>query len=211
MLLDVNFPVPTLASNTEAPSTGSMPASFSPASLLFSQPADIMLPHTPVLDPLRPVTNLPDPVHHQAETADVIAWHALVQQFGEVRIRKHQWEWVTSSQTWLPHYRFKTVQKISQIWNEYSDGLDGCLSVRELNATWGPKWKRNIAGLKSEATRRKKLVDLIEKLAAKHRWDTKLALRFVRERYEAKYSPRAFCDYLHTNLSDVLRVAESYP
>jgi Transcriptional activator of glycolytic enzymes len=185
--------------------------SFSPVSLLFSQPAAVVPPRTPALTPLRPMTNHPDPICHQAETADVIAWCALVQQFGETRIRKHQWEWVTSSQSWLPHYRFKSVQKITQIWNEYSDGIDGCLSIRELNVTWGPRWKRNIAGLKSETTRRNKLVDLIQKLAGKHRWDTKLALRFVCERYEAKYSPRAFCDYLHTHLSEVLKAAESYP
>ena len=85
------------------------------------------------------------------------------------------------------------------------------MSVRELNVTWRPKWKRNIPGLKSEATHRKKVIDLIEKLAAKHRWDTKLALRFVHKHYEAKYSPCAFCDYLHANLSEALKAAQSFP
>jgi Transcriptional activator of glycolytic enzymes len=202
--IDLNFPAPSVACDTTPlspvsfllPSLEAHPAAVDPYQALLPSP----------LTPNQPATTL-----SRAETPDVTAWKVLIHRFGEPRIRKHQWEWVTSSQSWLPHYRFKAVQKITHIWTEYSDGLDGCLSVRELNVTWGPKWKRNIAGLKSEATRRKKLVDLIEKLATKHRWDTKLALRFVRERYEAKYTPRAFCDYLHKSLSDVLKAAESYP
>jgi hypothetical protein len=102
--IDLNFPVLSPACDAQALSTRSPSAFCSPVSLLFSQPAAIVSPHTPALVPLRPMTNLPDPVCHQAEMADVMAWHALIQQFGEARIRKHQWEWVTSSQSWLPHY-----------------------------------------------------------------------------------------------------------
>jgi hypothetical protein len=31
---------------------------------------------------------------------------------------------------------FKTVSKISHIWAEYSDGINGHISVRELKVTW---------------------------------------------------------------------------
>ena len=79
---------------------------------------------------------------------------------------------------------------------------------------WGAKWKRNISGVKTEAGRRKKVVDLIEKLAAKPNWTTNLALRFIRDRYDGKYTPHGFCDYLQSNkgagLSDVLKAAQSY-
>jgi hypothetical protein len=45
--------------------------------------------------------------------------------------------------------------------------------------TWGAKRKRNVFGAKAEAGRRKKVVDLIETLAAKPNWVTAPAIRFI--------------------------------
>jgi len=102
------------------------------------------------------------------------------------------------------------------VWTEWSEGLEGHLSVRELNEGWGAKWKRNVAGQKTEAAWRKKVVELVEKLVAKHLWDTALALRFLCDRYAPpKFATsHAFCDYLQkqggAGLLTVLAESNSY-
>jgi hypothetical protein len=138
------------------------------------------------------------------------AWAILAAHHGDARLRNHAWEWINGSM-WLPVYRFQHVAKITDIWEEHSVGLKGFLSVRELTMTWGAKWRKNDGGQKTEAGRRKKVVDLVESLAKKPRWDTALALRFIRDRYEGRMTPRGFCDHLSKNLDAILREAASYP
>jgi hypothetical protein len=50
--------------------------------------------------------------------------------------------------------------------------------------------------MKTSHSRRKKVVQLVQELSAKHRWDVKLALRFFVERYEPQFSARKFCEFL---------------
>jgi hypothetical protein len=101
-------------------------------------------------------------------------------------------------------------------------GMDGQLSVRELVAGWGARWRHNNAAAKSEATRRKKLITLIERLSAKSNWSNDLALRFLKERYPIP-SPsiphlkniRSFIEYLQKRdgnaLEAILTNSNSYP
>ena len=56
--------------------------------------------------------------------------------------------------------------------------------MRDLDEYWGARWRFNRDGQRTENCRRKKVVHLIEKLAQKVNWDTKLALRFLHDRYE---------------------------
>lgn len=115
---------------------------------------------------------------------------------------------------WLPFYRFQPLARITDIWKEFDEGLNGFLPVRDLNNTWGAKWRRNIAGLETEAARRNKVVELVQKLAKKPCWDVAHALRFIQDQYEGRMTPRAFCDFLQANrgagIISALRVAESY-
>ena len=142
------------------------------------------------------------------------SWDLLVARFGEFKLRNHTPEWVESATTWLPFYRFQPAMKIIDIWKEYDEGVGGFLSVRDLNAMWGAKWRRNIAGLKTEAARRNKVVELVEKLAKQPHWDVAHALRFIQDRYQGKMTPRAFCDFLQANrgagIISALHSAESY-
>jgi hypothetical protein len=137
----------------------------------------------------------------------------LAKKYGDNRLQTHKWEWI--SDDWLPYYKYQTVQQISDIWVEWSDGLGGCLSVRELNEEWGARWRRNNAGQKTEWGRRKKVVDLVTELSGKHRWNTKLALRFLAEKYEPRFKARSFCDYLTKDngrgRGEVLASATLYP
>ena len=152
-------------------------------------------------------------VSHYSD-AQLSSWDSLIRQFGDFKLRNHTPEWIGSAQTWLPFYRFQPVMKIADIWTEFDEGLNGFLPVPDLNTTWGAKWRRNIAGLKTEAARRNKVVELVEKLAKQPHWDVACALQFIQDQYEGKMTPRAFCDFLQANrgagITSALRAAESY-
>jgi hypothetical protein len=101
-------------------------------------------------------------------------------------------------------------------------GMDGRLSVHELVAGWDARWRHNNATAKSEATRRKKVITLIERLSAKPNWSNDLALRFLKDRYPIP-SPsiphlkniRSFIEYLQKRDGNALEViladSNSYP
>ncbi|KAF9551887.1 hypothetical protein CPC08DRAFT_823121 [Agrocybe pediades] len=130
----------------------------------------------------------------------------------------HEFEWKDND--WLPEFEgFWTPgpnqpATIEDVWNENRVGMGGRLSVQELTTTWDARWKRNIGKLKTEASRRTKIVNLIEHLTKKPNWNLKLALRFLYEKYpkETK-SSRAFADFLQKKgvFSDILTAASSYP
>jgi hypothetical protein len=119
-------------------------------------------------------------------------WHeflgsiaCLESKFSPDRLRNHRFEWIRSSSEsredeWLPEYTYwKPPHKnksasIEEIWKEWMFGMDGQLSVRELMAGWEARWRRNNAAAKSEATRRKKLITLIERLSKKPNWSNEL-------------------------------------
>jgi hypothetical protein len=97
------------------------------------------------------------------------------------------------------------------VWTEWPSGLDGHLPVRELEERWGPKWRRNVTGQRTENGRRKKIVDLVVLLSKQQRWDVALALQFLREKYELTYKPRAFADYLAKSRDVIVPHTASYP
>ena len=122
------------------------------------------------------------------------------------------------SNDYLPFYAFQPVSVITDIWTEWSSGLNGFLAVRDLEETWGARWRRNNAGLKTEMGRRKKVIQLVEKLAAKPNWNTALALRFIQTTCERKWTVRKFCVHLQkaavsgglSALDELIVAADSY-
>ncbi|KAJ7168642.1 hypothetical protein C8R46DRAFT_1033850 [Mycena filopes] len=124
------------------------------------------------------------------------AWNLLALTYTDVGLDR-------KSNSFLPHYTFQPVPKITDIWTEWAAGLNGYLSVRELNEGWNAKWKHDLQRIKSEYSRRKKVIDLIERLRSKPNWNLELALRFIRETYETPGSQfkttRSFCDYLQSS------------
>jgi hypothetical protein len=141
-------------------------------------------------------------------------WEELITRFKEEKLRRHTWEW--ESDRLLPFYTFQLVSRITDIWEEHANGLNGYLAVRDLNEYWGARWRRNRDGQRTENCRRKKVVHLVERLALKTNWDVKLALRFLRETYEGNgTTPRAFCTYLQTKggagMEEVMIASNSFP
>jgi hypothetical protein len=109
-------------------------------------------------------------------------------------------EWITSGRdanSYLPFYTFQTPSKVTDIWTEYTSGLNGFLPVRDLEDTWGARWSRNNSGLKTEMGRRKKVIQLVEALVKKPNWNVPLAIRFLEAKYDnPSHPPRKFCEYL---------------
>ncbi|KAH9178186.1 hypothetical protein EDB89DRAFT_1151070 [Lactarius sanguifluus] len=135
-------------------------------------------------------------------------WNSLIVKYGEARVHKHEWDWVQGN--FLPIYIYQSVNRLTDYWTEWMRGIGGHLSTRELTEAWGAKWRRNNGTLKTECSRRKKVIDLVTALSAKPNWDVCLALRFL-EKYEALYSPRKFCDWLNAeNMQAVLVSAATY-
>jgi len=149
-------------------------------------------------------------------------------KFGPERLRHHLFEWKMygsrkMSDEWLPIYYYPSLSDLSveDVWTEHVFGLNGCLSVTQLNANWAARWRRNDTVAKTEAARRKKLITLIERLAQKPNWNSELALRFLKVEYVIPTasiphlrSTRAFVDHLQKDkgrfFSEVIEHANNY-
>jgi hypothetical protein len=213
--------MPNITINISAPGTARQLSTSTPMSVVaHADPLALVLPAAGS----EPVAL--DSGTDQLMTASALAsrsdprsekWAALLAKHGREKLDAHEWEWRNGD--WLPWYRYQPVDAITDVWTEYVDGLNGCLSTRELKDRWGAKWRRNEGGLKTEAARRAKVITLIERLAMKPNWNTPLALRFLVEKYENGPAfagkVRAFCDYLQKDggagFQSVLAAATHYP
>ena len=113
----------------------------------------------------------------------------------------------------LPTYTYKTGSSVRDIWEEWENGLDGGISVQKLNEEWGTRWKRNTQGLKTEASRRKHVINLVIALAQKPGWTTELALKFLEDEYPIpgpgfRASATAFCRHLQNTTTGRLALQE---
>ncbi|THH20826.1 hypothetical protein EW146_g575, partial [Bondarzewia mesenterica] len=159
--------------------------------------------------PLLPSNSLtPDAVDLRA-----LKWNSLIAKYGEDRMRLHHCSWINGE--WLPLYKYQAVMQISDIWTEWTIGLNGYLPVRDLDEGWGARWRRNNAGQKTEAGRRKKVVSLVIELSQKRNWTVTLALRFIQTKYELQFRARAFCEYIQQKggigYSTVVAASMSFP
>jgi hypothetical protein len=143
-------------------------------------------------------------------TCQINAIHSLNTKFGD-RIRSHQFEWMKYgsrklNDEWLPIYKLQSVgsMSLSEVWEEWANGLNGCLSVRELEEYWAAHWRRDASGQKTEMSHRRLIIQkIIEPLSKKTNWNIQLTLRYLHDRYPIPSdSPpylrttRSFIDYL---------------
>ncbi|PPR01349.1 hypothetical protein CVT26_015407 [Gymnopilus dilepis] len=89
----------------------------------------------------------------------------LVIKYGVEKISHHQFEWIKTVRSTpderLPIYEFnRNVKTIQELWDEWTVGLNGCLSIRQLDDGWDARWRRNVSGQKTEAARRKVIINL---------------------------------------------------
>lgn len=183
----------------------------SPAAALTSSP--------PVIAPLPPFQNFEAPPPSIIQCTDPLAaaqraeWSQITSKYGLSFANAHQWDWEDGS--FLPQYDYQPVNCITDIWREWTTGLNGYMPVRDLTEAWSAKWRRNIPSKKNEHRRRMFVIDLVTELLKRPRWDISLALRFLKERCEGIYRPRAFSDYLlkssRAGFQAVLVAAQSFP
>jgi hypothetical protein len=112
----------------------------------------------------------------------------VVQKYGLAVIEKHKpWTWETKGKKrdgshWVPTYFYANGEQTREsIWEEYVDGLDGCLSVTKLNEIWNAKWRRG--GQASENSRRNKFYRLVKELLEKPKWDKAKVFGFFNASY----------------------------
>lgn len=156
------------------------------------------------------------------------AMSILESKFSPTRLCHHVFEWKISTSKkicdeWLPRYEYPSSSSLSvrDIWTEWAFGLDGHLSTSELTAGWSARWRRNDLGAKTEASRRKKVIALIETLSKKPNWNSERALHFLELWYPIPTpsishlrTTRSFIDYLQKNngqfFDEIIKSANSY-
>ena len=118
----------------------------------------------------------------------------------------------------LPFYLYQPVKRITDVWTEHAEGLNGYLPVQVLDQHWEAQWRHNKDGQRTENCCRRKVVGLVNTLAARTGWTVERALQFLKEKYESgkgsTMSPRSFSDYLGkgkgAGLAEVLAEADAY-
>jgi len=147
----------------------------------------------------------------------------LEERFTAERLQKHMFMWTTRrtlegvANEWLPNFeRFwkpggRRSVTVEEIWKEYQYGMEGCLSISQLNMGWHARWKRDIQGIKTEYSRHMKIVNVIQALAdpkAKLLPHPDAALHFLTQTYPIAKTglphlrtTRAFIEWLQKDTS----------
>ncbi|KAJ7253957.1 hypothetical protein C8J57DRAFT_1519115 [Mycena rebaudengoi] len=102
------------------------------------------------------------------------------QRYGAAHFRKHSPEWLNGD--WVPHYKYAAADAIWDYWIEWEEGVNGFIAVEELMTAWAAKWRCNNSALKSENTRRMRVINLILALSKKLHWNINLVRRFITEK-----------------------------
>ncbi len=154
-----------------------------------------------------------------------LAMDSLQKRYGYDKVGNHAWEWIQrvgAPAEYLPIYAYKKPATLRGYWDEWTVGLDGHLSIRELNEGWDARWRRNKSGLKTDNSRYNKVYDLIDKLRSRDNWTMELVWRFLDDRFPIPTqgvrhlaTTRSFIDYLQRKdglgMNDVLSAANTYP
>ena len=190
--------LPTLP--TPAPSGHSSPNALPPPLLSPTSPSTLSVKRLQVDLPVvseRDEPTLPCDVNADSLAAARHAWLVLEDRFPRTRLLKHVWEWKDGD--WLPFYAYpgRRVTTVTDVWNDWVDGYEGSLSGRDLEQHWGAKWRRSVGKLRTESSRRTKVIELIEGLGKKTNWTTKIAMRFLTEKYLSQFTSfRQFYDFI---------------
>lgn len=118
-------------------------------------------------------------------------------RYGDRRFNLHcPWRWDGTGL--VPSYEFQKVATISDVWVEWTEGLNDHIPLRELHEKWSSRWRVGSQRMRTEFSRRKCITDVIMKLANRPKWDVFRALDFLKDSYST-YSPSSFAKYLSQN------------
>ena len=144
---------------------------------------------------------------------------ALESRFTAAKLRRHTFTWDSHRREWVPIYAFYVrpsgAASVKDVWHEHIFGIDGQLSVRQISAHWGTRWRRNSDGLKTEQSRRKKITDLMDKLTNTKKWEEDRAITFIEDAFvqgegNRPCSARAVHDWMTKRKKGISNVEQLY-
>ncbi|KAJ3495160.1 hypothetical protein NMY22_g19973 [Coprinellus aureogranulatus] len=154
-----------------------------------------------------PISNIPDVRSLQMKY--ITKLEAI---FPVEKLKHAEFEWVCKKKEWmfLPKFEWWAPAKdvapsIPDIWREWTIGIGHRFSIQELVQEWQALWKRDKNAIKSQWTRRYKLITLIEDLIKQNKgWSPDDAMEFLNTDYPLSpenkdphfRSSRSFADWM---------------
>ncbi|KAL0564883.1 transcription elongation factor spt5, partial [Marasmius crinis-equi] len=179
------IPEPVQSSSAaELPAVDASPAHTPTAQATSSHPAPLRTPLYFTRNGAD-VTSLYREHFSKQQEDDMLANEA---RFGKEKVACHDWDWVshrTRADEWIPRYTLQPPTSLSceNMWLEYFEGLNGGISVKDLEEKWAARWRASKKGSGSERCRRGKLWELVKELQKRNGWTASMALEFLQDRY----------------------------
>lgn len=109
------------------------------------------------------------------------AMRILEERYGEKRVGSHLWSW--SDNRWIPLYQRQNIsscKSVREIWDEYEVGVDGHLSLSELEEGWRAAWRQGDGGASADLSHRGRVISLVKEISQKRNLTNGQALDFLR-------------------------------
>lgn len=122
----------------------------------------------------------------------------LEQKFGDAKLKAHVFEWkdnewmLVNMGLWKPPSCSTGQPILEMVWQDFKHGIDGRFSLDEVEDHWKVRWRVGNSSIKSELSRRRKVINLIESLVAldKNLWNHEHVFQFLQEFYPFHSKPR---------------------
>lgn len=112
------------------------------------------------------------------------AMQILEERYGQERVGLHIWTW--SDNRWIPSYWRQNIagcKSVREIWDEYEVGVNGHLSLSELEEGWRAAWRQGDRGASADLSRRGRVISLVKEISQKRNWTNGQALDFLRVQF----------------------------
>jgi hypothetical protein len=161
--------IPNITINISNPSVGTQGSGFTCVATAPPHPLTHLAGPNLAHSSTQHQPNIPEYQGRPMTPAQLAKWNFLTMKYGEVSVYRHTWDWVQGD--FLPVYLYQSADQLTDYWTEWTEGIGGYLSTRELTEGWGAKWWRNNGGQRTECGRRKRVIDLVTALSARPNWD----------------------------------------
>ncbi|KAJ3714713.1 hypothetical protein C8R42DRAFT_726209 [Lentinula raphanica] len=135
---------------------------------------------------------------------------SIESQLGRDKVIAHNWTWGYKAKQadWIPSYSFAKDISRREIWNEFAFGINGQLSVQQLEGRWDTSWHFGDQGKRTELCRRLRLFELVSTLKDRPNWGVDLVFEFLDSTYPI--TPNKDPDMVHLQTtSNFLRWLQS--
>lgn len=138
-------------------------------------------------DPTAKQSTTPRPANHisssdpELASIQMQAMQDLEERYGRERVGSHIWTW--SDNCWIPTYQRQSIascRSVREIWDEYEVGVDGHLSLSELEEGWRAAWRQGDRGASADLSRRGRVISLVKEISQKRNSTNGQALDFLR-------------------------------